>query len=301
MPVAGSVTSKPSTSSAASCGRVPSMCSRPSGPRTTDGSIGSASFTCWRADGSRSSVFAASVWPTVASVGAAASAGAAVTVVVSLTAASDSTMRPASDGGTVTGWNPGRDTTTCSLSPVPSSANEPSAPVTVEATVRAPARSSTVAPGTARPVWSTTRPWIWPPAAARLASAQTPMAARRSDRGRWRSSRMDASLDIWTSPHRRTRSLRESRERKEEGPPTRHDSTAHVTDASGARCWTNRTGCQFGGSRVLGFSGSRVLRLHNPRTEPENHRTPNHRTLNPNPEPENPRTGEPSEPPEPAP
>ncbi len=61
--VTGSVTSKPSIQSADSCGLVPPMRSRPSRPRTTDGSSGSDCRMRGRGDGSRCASGAAIVLP----------------------------------------------------------------------------------------------------------------------------------------------------------------------------------------------------------------------------------------------
>ena len=63
--VTGSVTSKPSTHSADSCGRVPPMRSSPSGPRTTDGSSGSDCRMRGRGSGRRDASCAVMRLPSV--------------------------------------------------------------------------------------------------------------------------------------------------------------------------------------------------------------------------------------------
>src|SRR5262245_45405761 len=93
--------------------RAPPSCSRPSGPRTTDGSSGSDSRAFMCADGMRATVLAVIVLPSVAVVGAAAAGSAVpITGVVSVARARPRPMRDACGGATMAGWMPPPQTAT---------------------------------------------------------------------------------------------------------------------------------------------------------------------------------------------
>ena len=129
--VTGSVTSKPSIHSADSCGRVPPMRSRPSRPRTTDGSSGSDCRMRGRGAGSRCASGAVIVLPRCSIDEPDEVSAEATTSVTSLACAIASTMRSAALRGTRVVSNPSSVASTVSVGGPGDSSNVPSPPVTV--------------------------------------------------------------------------------------------------------------------------------------------------------------------------
>jgi hypothetical protein len=158
VPVAGSVTLKPSKSSGASWGRMPSMRSRPSEPRTTDGSRGRASRACGVAIGSRSTVVPERWVAMTARVGESTPAADATTSMLSLAPANGRTIRAASAHGTDTLAKPGHDAAMRPPRGHAANVKLPSAPVTADAIREASSSICTVTPGSGADVGSTTVP-----------------------------------------------------------------------------------------------------------------------------------------------
>ena len=129
--VTGSVTSKPSIQSADSCGRVPPMRSRPSRPRTTDGSSGSDCRMRGRGEGRRWASGAAIVLPRCSIDEPDEVSAEATTSVTSLACAIASTMRSAALRGTRAVSKPSSVASTMSVAGPGASSNVPSPPVTV--------------------------------------------------------------------------------------------------------------------------------------------------------------------------
>ena len=152
MPVAGSLTLKPSRNRGVSCARAPPSCIRPSGPRMTDGRRGSDSRALNLDEGSRATVAAVSVWPSSVAVGVEGVPADATTVAVSVACAIASVTRSPSARRTRAVSKPSSDTAIVSPRREASISNVPSAAVVTELTWTALSKSSTVAPGSGSPV-----------------------------------------------------------------------------------------------------------------------------------------------------
>ncbi len=150
--VTGSVTSKPSTHSDDSCGRVPPMRSSPSTPRTTEGSSGSDCRMRGRGSGSRFASCAVMRLPSVSIAAPDEVSTDATTVVDSVACATSSTMRLARLTGTGAGSNPSSVRLMTSSGTAVAMLNVPSDPETVELTTSWPRFTSMETPGRGKPV-----------------------------------------------------------------------------------------------------------------------------------------------------
>ena len=146
-PVAGSVTSKPSSSIGDSLGRAPLNRIRPSGPRITEGSSGSDSRACSRRLGSRAMSVAVNVLPSSGAIGDSGDNVDPTTTVVVDARAIGSTMRLTSGRNTVVDSKPSSCATTCVPRAESGMTNVPSGPETMVVVTVVPSRTSMVTPG----------------------------------------------------------------------------------------------------------------------------------------------------------